>query len=109
MVIRAGALRQFGSAQVARQVLSSTGSYVVAAPRPSATPEAPVKLPRNVVCAELVPGAAGAEARIYEAAGRSTGALSVTKQRQKADLRHLDGRRLEKLSSFQIARLKLKR
>jgi hypothetical protein len=109
VVIRSGALRQFSSAQVARQVLSTTGSYVATAPHLPATPEAPVKLPRNVVCAELVPGAAGAEARIYEAAGRSTGALSVTKQCQKADLRHLDGRRLEKLSPFQIARLKLKR
>ncbi len=109
VVVRSGSLRQFCSAQVARQVLSPTGSYVAAGSKVPAIRDEPLRLPRNVVCAELVPDSTGATAQLYEAVGRSTSAAAVKKQCGKADLRHLDGRRIEKLSPFQIARLKIRR
>ena len=99
----------FCSAQVARQVLSPTGSYVVAGSNVPAIRDEPHRSPRNMVCAELVPDSTGAKAQLYEAVGRSTSAAAVKKQCGKADLRHLDGRRIEKLSPFQIARLKIRR
>ena len=110
IVIRSQLFETFPGMQITRQIHMPVGAFIVDGSKETSVlqKQRHLRLPKNVICSEMVPEKGGAKAVVYEASGQRSASISTNGNIPNLKLTDLAEKKLTRLSPFQIGNLRIR-
>jgi len=109
ILIRSKPFKTFPGMQIARQIHMPVGAFIVDGSKDTSVlqNQRKLRLPKSVICSEIIPQKGGARAVVYEASGQRPAAVNAGRNMPALKLTDLTGKKLTRLLPFQIGNLHL--